>query len=389
MKNNSLVLAFILTLTCFGTLHASNVMIDGLYYNLKIADSTAILTRDNNDYYAYQDYTEVIIPETITYQNIPYTVWKIDEYAFAGCTRLKSLVVPNTVTSVGYRAIHGCDSLAYLEVPDISMIYTLPNRLKHVVINGGGVDNDAFDRLRLSASYLSYLELSGVTNTTLPIRALYDCYRLDTLFLPDGLELLDYMALAECVNLKNIEIPASVQEIGDRAFENCRMLNTVTFNGENLSRIGNWAFFQCLQLQNITIPEGVTEIGYAAFYGCAYLNEVTLPSTTQQLGDQAFASCSRMTKMYVDAAFPPTIDSKTFDKVSRSMPVYVPDASVNAYQADTLWGQLNIVGASHEGTSLTNTNSTTTSIRKIIVNGLLYILLPDGIRYEVTGKKIE
>ena len=76
-------------------------------------------------------------------------------------------------------------------------------------------------------------------------------------------------------------------------------------------------------------------------------------------------------------------------KVSRSMPVYVPDASVNAYQADTLWGQLNIVGASHEGTSLTNTNSTTTSIRKIIENGQHYILLPDGIRYEVTGKKIE
>ena len=87
MKNNSLVLAFILTLTCFGTLHASNVMIDGLYYNLKIADSTAILTRDNNDYYAYQDYTEVIIPETITYQNIPYTVWKIDPFEISRCSQ--------------------------------------------------------------------------------------------------------------------------------------------------------------------------------------------------------------------------------------------------------------------------------------------------------------
>jgi len=377
-----------MTLTSFEASLASDVMIDGLYFNLNIADSTAILTRDNNDYYAYQDYTEVIIPETISYQNVTYTVWRIDDYAFAGCIHLKSLVVPNTVNSVGYRAIHGCDSLAYLEVPDISMIYTLPNHLKHVVVNGGEVDNDSFERLRLSASSLSYLDLSGITNINMPIRALYDCYRLDTLFLPDGLELLDYMTLAECVNLKNVDIPASVQEIGDRVFENCRMLNTVTFNGENLIRIGNWAFFQCLQLQNIAIPEGVTEIGYAAFYACAYLNEVSLPSSIQQIGDQAFASCLRMTKMHVDAVIPPTIDSKTFDEVSRTMPVYVPDASVNTYKADALWGQLNIIGASGEGTSLNNTNSTTHSI-KIIENGQLYILLPNGTRFDATGKKVE
>ena len=389
MKKNLLVLAFVMMLTSFGALFASNVMIDGLYYNLNTADSTAVLTRDNNDYYAYQDYTDVIIPETVTYQNTTYTVWRIDQYAFAGCTYLKSLVVPNTVSEVGYRAIHGCDSLAYLEVPDISMIYTLPNHLKHVVVNGGEVDDDSFERLQLSASSLSYLDLSGVTNTSMPIRALYDYYRLDTLLLPEGLEMLDYMVLAECVNLTNIEIPAPVQEIGDRAFENCRMLNTVTFNGDNLTRIGRWAFFQCLQLQNIIIPEGVTEIGFAAFYECAYLNEVSLPASVQQIGDQAFANCSRMTKMTVDAIIPPTIDSKTFDAVSRTMPVYVPDASVNSYQADALWGQLNIIGASQGGTALQDVTGADVQVRKILENGELYFLLPNGTRFDVTGKKVK
>ena len=389
MKNKLLILAFAMSLSSVEALYASNVMIDGLYYNLKIADSTAILTRDNNDYYAYQNYTEVIIPETVSYQDTTYTVWRIDDYSFAGCTHLKSLVVPNTVTSVGYRAIHGCDSLAYLEVPDMSMIYTLPNRLKHVVINGGEMDNDSFDRLRLSASYLSYLDLSNITNTAMPIRALYDCYRLDTLFLPDGLEQLDYMALAECVNLKTIEIPVSLQEIGDRVFENCRKLETVIFNGNNLTRIGDWAFYNCHELQNIVIPEGVTEVGYAAFYGCTYLNEVSIPASVQQIGDHAFANCTHMGKMHVDAATPPAIDSKTFDGVSRTMPVYVPDASVNAYQSDVLWGQLNIVGASHEGTSLDNTNSASASISKIINSGQLYIFLPDGTKYSATGQKVE
>ena len=93
--------------------------------------------------------------------------------------------------------------------------------------------------------------------------------------------------------------------------------------------------------------------------------------------------------MNVDAVLPPTIDSRTFDEVSRTMPVYVPDASVNTYKADALWGQLNIVGASHEGTSLNNANSTTTTISKVIENGKMYILLPDGTRFDATGKRVE
>lgn len=228
---------------------------------------------------------------------------------------------------------------------------------------------------------------AGFTN--LGNYALHGCYRLDTLVLPTSMQTLGYMSLAECLNLREVVLPASLQEIDDRAFENCRHLQTVTFSGNNLNRIGNWAFFQCLQLQNITIPEGVTEIGDAAFYECAYLNEVSLPASIQQIGDHAFASCSRMTKMNVDAVVPPTIDSRTFDEVSRTMPVYVPDASVNTYKADALWGQLNIVGASHEGTSLNNANSTTTTISKVIENGKMYILLPDGTRFDATGKRVE
>lgn len=315
-------------------------------------------------------------------------VTTIGEYAFSNCTNLFSIVIPNSVTFVSSRAFGGSNNLAYLDVPDMSFAYALPNRLKHVTIRGGGLDEDAFECLRSSRATLTYLDLFGTSCSSLPERALNDCYRLDTLLLPAGLERLKYKALAECTNLAQVNLPASLQEIDDRAFENCRSLLTVTFNGNNLTRIGKWAFFQCLQLQNITIPQGVTEIGNAAFYECAYLNSVSLPSSVLQIGDYAFANCSRMTRMDVDAVAPPTVNVRTFDEVSRTMPVYVPDICVNTYKADPLWGQLNVVGASSQGTSLHDVDASGAGSRKTIIDGQVRILRGDK-TYSVTGQEVK
>ena len=121
------------------------------------------------------------------------------------------------------------------------------------------------------------------------------------------------MAVAECVKLQSVTIPASVTEIDDRAFENCRSLETITFGGQSagalrrfnapssseseLQRIGNWAFYNCHELQNLEIPEGVTEIGDGAFYGCVYLEDLSLSASVQSIGDNTFALCAKLQKM--------------------------------------------------------------------------------------------
>ena len=96
------------------------------------------------------------------------------------------------------------------------------------------------------------------------------------------------MAVAECVKLKSISIPATVTAIEDRAFENCHMLSSVNFaENEALTHIGNWAFYNNHEMTNLVISEGVTEVGHAAFYGCTYLKEMTLPSAVQEIADNA------------------------------------------------------------------------------------------------------
>ena len=185
--------------------------------------------------------------------------------------------------------------------------------------------------------------------------------------------------------LETVALPASLLTIGESSFEDCRSLSQVTFAANSsLTSIGNWAFYNCHELQNLVIPEGVTEIGKAAFYGCAYLKDVTLPASVRAIGDNAFALCAKKTKLQVAAVVPPTIAAKTFEGVSREMPVYVPEASVETYKADPYWGELNIIG----GLTVVETiECPSASPTKLLRNGQLFILRWDKI-YTVQGQEV-
>ena len=105
--------------------------------------------------------------------------------------------------------------------------------------------------------------------------------------------------------MQTIAIPASVTEIDDSAFENCRSISSISFGQESgqkstrstassLKRIGNWAFYNCHQLLELAIPEGVTEIGNAAFYGCTYLENLELPASVQAIPVSIYDMQGRM-----------------------------------------------------------------------------------------------
>lgn len=199
------------------------------------------------------------------------------------------------------------------------------------------------------------------------------------------------MAVAECVKLKSISIPATVTAIEDRAFENYHMLSSVNFaENEALTRIGNQAFYNNHELTNLVIPEGVTEVGHAAFYGCTYLAEMTLPSTVQEIADNGFALYAKLQRMNVDVLIPPTVAARTFEEVDRSIPVYVPDEVVDIYKAAPVWQKFNIQGKSNAPTDIENTHSPSpiTNCQKVIHNGQLFILY-DGKTYNVMGEEVK
>ena len=83
--------------------NAETVEIDGIYYNLITKGKAAEVTSNPNKYTG-----TIIIPETVTYEGVTYSVSNIGGDAFYGCSGLTSITIPNSVTSIGEEAFSGC-----------------------------------------------------------------------------------------------------------------------------------------------------------------------------------------------------------------------------------------------------------------------------------------
>ena len=92
---------------------AYDVKVDGIYYNLISKGKTAEVTYGEEKYSA-----EVVIPSSITVEGQEYKVTTIGERAFAHCSGLTSITIPNSVKSIGYRAFYECRGLTSVTIPN-------------------------------------------------------------------------------------------------------------------------------------------------------------------------------------------------------------------------------------------------------------------------------
>ena len=388
MKTKIFTLLVVATMFTTQCLYAYDALINGIAYNLNKTELTAEVTSLNspNEYSG-----NITIPSMVNYSSKKYSVTSIEAHAFSNCTRLTSISIPNSIKELGgwtyynskFPIFDGCVNLEtinnnciiltanafiaskYYPCTPIKSIKTInscasffdvtedewfmcPNTVPNIKITSGELTENAFAVINRNYKTLKTLDIENVDNTELADEAFKGCYNLEILKLPKNLTKIGYMTMADCKKLQEINVPASVTDIDDSAFENCRSMKTLTFgNGSamktaeesQLQRIGNWSFYNCHELQNLEIPEGVTEIGLAAFYGCTYLQNLTLPSTLRTIGDNTFAKCEKLAGLRCAAEVPPTIDAKTFEDVDRTIPVTVPQGSLKAYKEDMYWSE--------------------------------------------------
>jgi hypothetical protein len=136
----------------------------------------------------------------------------------------------------------------------------------------------------------------------------------------------------------SVYIGDNVTSIGENAFRDSsypynNAITSVTFSeNSQLTSIGSNAFNACSGLTSVNIPSGVTSIGVSAFYGCSSLTSVTIPNGVTSIGNYAFNTCSGLTSVTCLATTPPTLSGYSFNDTN-NCPIYVPAASVSAYQS--------------------------------------------------------
>ncbi len=239
---------------------ADDVLIDGIWYSL--SSSNGVNTACIKD--VPDDCTgDIVIPESVTYKEVTYSVTSIENYAFDYCSSLTSVTIPNSVTSIGYGVFRDCCSLISINVVEGNIKYDSRENCNAIIETS-------------SNSLIAGCKYSKIPNSVTCIgnEAFEFCSGLTSITIPEGVTSIEKSAFRYCVGLTAITIPGSVTNMGGSAFSYCKGLTSITIlNG--VTRIGIRAFEFCSSLTSITIPESVTSIDYSAFANCSSLTSVT------------------------------------------------------------------------------------------------------------------
>ena len=218
------------------------------------------------------------------------SVTSIGECAFYYCTGLTSVTIPDSVTSIGDGAFENCTGLTSVTIPDsVTSIgdeaFNNCTRLTSITVKEGNpkYSSDEYGVLFNKDKTLLIQYPIGNKRTSYTI--------------PDSVTSISYAAFSGCTSLTSVTIPDSVTSIGEAAFWLCTSLTSVTI-GNSVTSIGSSAFSICVSLTSVTIPDSVTSIGNGAFYFCTSLTRVTIPDSVTSIGDNAFISCTSLTDVY-------------------------------------------------------------------------------------------
>lgn len=359
-----------------------------LYYNITDATNHYVAltfpgTPGTSGPNAWSGYTkpvgDIILPETVEYNSIVYSVTSIGYNAFYGCNELTgNLTIPGLITTIESSAFCGCSGFA----GDL----TIPNSVTTIGSSAFYGCSGFTGNLTIpnsvtaigSSAFYGCINLTGTLTipdsvTTIGDYAFYNCRGFTgVLTIPNSMTSISDYAFYLCSGLTSVEISNSVTIIGGRAFQYCSSIEELTI-GEGVTTILSYAFWGCSQLQtvhfnavsctsmytrigeysseyyysvfgkesspivNLTIGPNVTRIPDYAFRNCYYTSgNLELPNSLSDLGSYAFDDCG-FTSITSFRRTPPSASSTSFYRMNYNIPIIVPEGCISNYRGALGW----------------------------------------------------
>jgi uncharacterized repeat protein (TIGR02543 family) len=315
---------------------------------------------------------DVVIPEA--YSGKP--VVGIDSYGFFN-SNIKSIILPETIKSIGQSAFRGCSNLTSIVVPD--SVETIGSSafggcpLQSIVLPFVGASLDASDNEALFGYIFGNISYEG----SYAARQYYGPLSYVTYYLPESLKTVtitggnfNYGSFYACSGIETINIPATVYRIDEYTFYDCFGLKNIYVDDANtsftdidgvlfnkaatvlrqypLGRAGNYtvpagvteirnsAFKNSTALTAIAFPETLLHIGNSAFMGCTSLAAITLPQDLQDIGTYAFSGCESLETVNLNSNLI-TIGNNAFTNCTKLAKIVVP-ASVTSIGSEVFSG---------------------------------------------------
>ena len=282
--------------------------------NVKVTDIDGVPVHKVYDGFAGTDIESVDFSETSIKMIV--SLFSSTTGTFEGCTKLKTVTLPDTVTQFYSQTFKNCTALEESNIPKSIQV----------------IQPQEF----LGCSSLKTVDFRGTSVVRICDEAFKGCTFLASVYLgePENLS-IDAYAFQDCTNLETVDCSkTNISSIENYAFYNCSKLKKIDLSSSTMEQTGQSIFRACTSLEEVILPKTLKEINYLTFSGTAIKTLDLRETAITKIIDSGCANMDALKTLYLPATLEEFGDYAFLAKKSSSGRLYIysniPEADINA-----------------------------------------------------------
>lgn len=368
---NSIISRFLLTIlfsTLSTTLYAYNFKVDGIYYTLLSDGYSVEVSNESTSTFATSSYSgNIIIPATVSYNNLKYEVTgigafafyksqiktvslpenilNIGQYAFAKSSELEECNIPSGVTTLGKSAFSECSKLSAIEIPSKISKLELGTFYRCYSLTKVVIPKNIMSINYSSATFVS----GGALNSHDGFPCFAECKALTELIIEDSdrpLSLVDTWTGSASLSslyaseifygcpLKTVFIGRSISGSSSKSLlEGSKTITEITI-GDKVTSLPDQAFKDCTGIKTIVVPDAVNSLGSMSLWGCTNLTEVYIGNGVKEISYGLCAKCTNLSRVFIGNKLE-SIAADAFHQCNKLTEIVICSTGLSDFKANT------------------------------------------------------